>query len=156
MMNKNMLIDKVITLVKPIVMELNYDLYHLELVREGRDNYLRIYIDKENGEISLQDCEKVSRAVSDMLDVEDPIEEGYCLEVSSPGIERILHTDEHLKKHTGQNVVIKISGLLNGKKKYEGQLVNFNNEELNIKSDTEEEISIPREKISNISLKGQF
>ncbi len=155
-MNKNMLIDKVITLVKPIVMELNYDLYHLELVREGRDNYLRIYIDKENGEISLQDCEKVSRAVSDMLDVEDPIQEGYCLEVSSPGIERILHTDEHLKKHIGQNVMVKISGLLNGKKNYEGQLVNFNNDEINIKDDNEEELSIPREKISNVSLKGQF
>lgn len=155
-MNKNMLTDKVMNLIKPIVMELNYELYHLELVREGRDNYLRIYIDKETGEISLQDCEKVSRAVSTVLDVEDPIEEGYCLEVSSPGMERILHTDVHLKKYTGQDVLIKISGLLNGKKEYEGQLVNFNNEELNIKNDNEEEISIPREKISNVSLKGQF
>ncbi|EFG89611.1 hypothetical protein CLCAR_0776 [Clostridium carboxidivorans P7] len=155
MMNKKILIDELTNLVKPIVTELNYDLYYLELVREGKDNYLRIYIDKENEGISLQDCEKVSRAVSEMLDVKDPIKEGYYLEVSSPGIERILHTDEHLQKYTGNDVVVNISGLLNGKKKYEGQLVNFNNEELNIKVE-DEEISIPREKISTVNLKGEF
>ncbi|AKN29467.1 ribosome maturation protein RimP [Clostridium carboxidivorans P7] len=154
-MNKKILIDELTNLVKPIVTELNYDLYYLELVREGKDNYLRIYIDKENEGISLQDCEKVSRAVSEMLDVKDPIKEGYYLEVSSPGIERILHTDEHLQKYTGNDVVVNISGLLNGKKKYEGQLVNFNNEELNIKVE-DEEISIPREKISTVNLKGEF
>lgn len=154
-MNKKILIDELTNLVKPIVTELKYNLYYLELVREGKDNYLRIYIDKEDERISLQDCEKVSRAVSDMLDVKDPIKEGYYLEVSSPGIERILHTDEHLEKYTGNDVVINISGLLNGKKKYEGQLVNFNNEELNIKVE-DEEISIPREKISTVNLKGEF
>lgn len=154
-MNKKILIDELINLVKPIVTELSYDLYYLELVREGKDNYLRIYIDKENEAISLQDCEKVSRAVSDMLDVKDPIKEGYYLEVSSPGIERILHTDEHLQRYTGNDVVINISGLLNGKKKYEGQLVNFNSEELNIKVE-DEEVFIPREKISKVNLKGEF
>lgn len=154
-MNKKILIDELTNLIKPIVTELSYGLYYLELVREGKDNYLRIYIDKENEAISLQDCEKVSRAVSDMLDVKDPIKEGYYLEVSSPGIERILHTDEHLQKYTGNDVVVNISGLLNGKKKYEGQLVNFNNEEVNIKVE-DEEVSIPREKISRVNLKGEF
>ncbi|AKA69908.1 ribosome maturation factor RimP [Clostridium scatologenes] len=154
-MNKKVLIDELTNLVKPIVTELNYDLYYLELVREGKDNYLRIYIDKEDEAISLQDCEKVSRAVSDMLDVKDPIKDGYYLEVSSPGIERILHTDEHLQKYIGNDVVVNISGLLNGKKKYEGQLVNFNNEEVNIKVE-DEEVSIPREKISRVNLKGEF
>ncbi|NMM65690.1 ribosome maturation factor RimP [Clostridium sp. P21] len=155
-MNKSTLINRVEELIKPIVVELNYELYYLELVREGKDNYLRIYIDKENGTISLEDCEKVSRAVSDMLDVEDPIREGYYLEVSSPGIERILHTDEHLQKYIGNDVLAQISGLLNGKKKYEGTLVSFNNEELNIETKEKEEISIPREKILNVSLKGKF
>ncbi|AWI03998.1 ribosome maturation factor RimP [Clostridium drakei] len=154
-MNKKILIDELTNLIKPIVTELSYGLYYLELVREGKDNYLRIYIDKENEAISLQDCEKVSRAVSDMLDVKDPIKEGYYLEVSSPGIERILHTDEHLQKYTGNDVAVNISGLLNGKKKYEGQLVNFNNEEINIKVE-DEEVSIPREKISRVNLKGEF
>ncbi len=155
-MNKSVLIDKVTALVKPIVVELSYELYHLEFVKEGKDNYLRIYIDKEMGRISLEDCEKVSRAVSEVLDIEDPIQEGYYLEVSSPGLERTLHTDEHIQKYVGHNILVKISGLLNGKKKYEGELISCSNEELKIKCDTGEEISIDREKISNISLKGQF
>ncbi|HBC97665.1 MAG TPA: ribosome maturation factor RimP, partial [Clostridium sp.] len=66
--------------------------------------YLRIYIDKEQGNISLQDCEKVSRTVSDILDREDPIKVSYYLEVSSPGVERKLYTDEHLKRYIGRDV----------------------------------------------------
>ncbi|MCT8976820.1 ribosome maturation factor RimP [Clostridium sp. CX1] len=154
-MSKDALIDKLIDLVGPIVTELNYELYHLEFVREGNENYFRIYIDKENGGISLEDCEKVSRAVSDMLDVEDPISEGYYLEVSSPGIERILYTDKHLERYIGSNILVKLSGILNGKKKFEGQLLGFSSEELRIKSE-EEEISIPRHKVSRVSLKGEL
>lgn len=154
-MSKNALIDKLVTLVEPIVSELNYELYHLEFVKEGNDNYLRIYIDKENGGISLEDCEKVSRAVSDMLDAEDPIVEAYYLEVSSPGIDRILYTEEHLEKYTGSKVLVKMSGLLNGKKKFEGELISFNTEELKIKSE-EQEIVIPRSKVLSVNLKGEL
>lgn len=154
-MSKNALVDKLIDLVEPIATELSYELYHLEYVREGNDNYLRIYIDKENGGISLEDCEKVSRAVSDMLDAEDPINEGYYLEVSSPGIERTLYTDRHLEKYTGSNVLVKLSGILNGKKKFEGELLGFSSEELRIKNE-EEEISIPRNKVSKVNLKSEL
>jgi ribosome maturation factor RimP len=151
-MNKNALIDKLIELIRPIVEELNYELYHLEYVKEGQENYLRIYIEKEDGGISLEDCEKVSRAVSDMLDVEDPIAEAYYLEVSSPGMERVLHTDKHLERYIGSNVLVKISGLLNGKKKFEGELLGFNSQELKIKYQ-DEDLSIPRDKISSVSLR---
>jgi ribosome maturation factor RimP len=154
-MKKNILIDKLLFLIKPIVTEIGCELYHLEFVKEGKDNYLRIYIDKENSGISLDDCEKVSRAVSDIMDVEDPIEEAYYLEVSSPGIDRILYTDEHLKKHIGHNVLVRISGLLNGKKKFEGELLDFNSEELKIKCENTE-ISITRDKVLNVSLKGEL
>ncbi|MBC2578917.1 ribosome maturation factor RimP [Clostridium sp. DJ247] len=154
-MSKSSLIDKLVTLIKPIVIQLGYELYHLEFVREGRDNYLRIYIEKEEGGISLEDCEKVSRAVSDILDAEDPIEEGYYLEVSSPGIDRILHSDEHLERYTGQNVLVKVSGLLNGKKKFEGELLGFNSEELRVNNEGTE-VSIPRDKVLTVSLKGQL
>lgn len=154
-MNKSSLIDKLVALIKPIVIQLGYELYHLEFVREGRDNYLRIYIEKEEGGISLEDCEKVSRAVSDILDVEDPIEEGYYLEVSSPGIDRILHSDEHLERYTGQSVLVKVSGLLNGKKKFEGELLGFNSEELKVNHEGTE-VSIPRDKVLTVSLKGQL
>lgn len=154
-MNKNALIDRLIDLVKPIVDELNYELYHLEFVREGKDNYLRIYIDKENEGISLEDCEKISRAVSDMLDTEDPITDSYYLEVSSPGIYRRLYTDAHLEKHKGYNVLVKISGLLNGKKKYEGELLDFDSKELKIKCE-DVEVDIPRDKVADISLRGEL
>lgn len=154
-MSKNALIDKLVTLIKPIVSGLNYELYHLEFVKEGNENYLRIYIDKETGGISLEDCEKVSRAVSELLDVEDPIVEAYYLEVSSPGIDRILHTEEHLQKYTGSKVLVKISGLLDGKKKYEGELIAFNSEELKVISEGHE-VSIPRSKVSSVNLRGEL
>ncbi|WP_411682967.1 ribosome maturation factor RimP [Clostridium thailandense] len=150
-MNKNYLIDKLIELVKPITEQLNYELYHLEYVKEGQDNYLRIYIEKEDGRISLEDCEKVSRVVSDILDSEDPIPDSYYLEVSSPGIDRILYTDKHLERYIESSVLVKISGLLNGKKKFEGELLGFNSEELKIRCEGEE-LSIPRDKVSSVSL----
>ena len=155
MMSKNALIDKLVTLIKPTVSELNYELYNLEFVKEGNENYLRIYIDKENGGISLEDCEKVSRSVSELLDVEDPIVEAYYLEVSSPGIDRKLCTEEHFERYTGSKVLVKISGLLNGKKKYEGELIAFNSEELKIKSE-EQEVSIPRSKVLSVNLRGEL
>lgn len=155
MMSKNALIDKLVALVKPIVSGLNYELYHLEFVKEGNENYLRIYIDKETGGISLEDCEKVSRAVSEMLDVEDPIVEAYYLEVSSPGIDRTLYTEEHLQKYVGSKILVKLSGLLDGKKKYEGELIAFNSEELNINSEGHE-VSIPRSKVSSVNLRGEL
>ena len=155
MMSKNALIDKLVTLIEPIVSGLNYELYHLEFVKEGNENYLRIYIDKETGGISLEDCEKVSRAVSEMLDVKDPIVEAYYLEVSSPGIDRILCTDEHLQKYIGSKVLVKISGLLDGKKKYEGELIAFNPEELKVNSEGHE-VSIPRSKVSSVNLRGEL
>ena len=116
-MKNNMLIERLKGLIAPIVNEKGLELYHLEYVKENGENYLRIFIDNTSG-ISLQDCENVSRAVSDLLDTEDPIEDAYYLEVSSPGIDRALYTEEHLKRYTNSTVIIKLSSLLNGKKIY--------------------------------------
>ena len=77
------------TIIEPIVTSLEYDLWGVEFVSQGRNSMLRIYIDRENG-ISLEDCEAVSRQVSAVLDVEDPIADEYTLEVSSPGLDRPL------------------------------------------------------------------
>lgn len=90
-----------------------------------------------------------------MLDKEDPIKDPYYLEVSSPGVERKLYTEEHLKRYIGYSVQVNISGLLKGKKKYEGELLDFNSNELKIKCE-EEDIAIPRDKILNVNLKGDF
>lgn len=151
-MSNHILVKKVLKLIEPIVDNLNFELYHLEFKREGNNNYLRIFIDKEEGNISLEDCEAVSRAVSDILDREDPIKDPYYLEVSSPGIERTLYTHEHLKRYIGFNVIVNIQGLLKGKKKYQGKLLSFDESVLKVSCEGEE-IVIPKSKISTVNLK---
>ncbi|MEY8762119.1 MULTISPECIES: ribosome maturation factor RimP [Clostridium] len=154
-MSRNALVGKITKFVGPAINNLGYELYYLEFKKEGKNNYLRIYIDKEQGNISLQDCEKVSRTVSDILDREDPIKVSYYLEVSSPGVERKLYTDEHLKRYIGRDVVVNIRGILMGKKKYEGKLLGFDKNQLKIDC-IDGNTSIPREKISTVNLKGDF
>lgn len=149
-MKNDRLIEKLNALIEPIVEAKDYELYYLEFVKEAGENYLRIYIDNENG-ISLEDCEKVSRAVSEMLDIEDPISESYYLEVSSPGVNRILYKDKHLNNAIGKKVSIKLSSLFEGKKQYEGILIEFNSDSIKINSENEEVI-VPRVKILNMNL----
>lgn len=149
-MNKNILIDKLSKIISPIVESLNYEFYHLEYVKENGENYLRIYIDNENG-ISLEDCEKVSRSISDLLDEEDPITDSYYLEVSSPGINRFLYTDKHFQNSIGQLVLLKLVKAVNGKKAIKGELIDFNENEVVIKEGNEN-ITIDREKIKSINL----
>lgn len=96
-MNLAKLRDQVISELQTV----SYSLYDLEYVKEGKRNILRVYIDKEKGEISIDDCEVASRHLSDFLDKTDPIPEEYYLEVSSPGAERELRTDKDLEKHVG-------------------------------------------------------
>ena len=105
-MDKNALVEKIKKIVEPITSELSYELYYVEYVKENGDFYLRIYIDKEEGRVSLNDCEAVSRRVSEVLDAEDPIESAYYLEVSSPGLFRSLHTKKHFEKVLGKENVL--------------------------------------------------
>jgi len=150
-MRSDTLLQKLIKIAQPIVEKNNCELYHLEYVKEAGENFLRIYIDSSNG-ISLEDCEKTSRGISEILDVEDPITDSYYLEVSSPGIERILYEDNHLKKYIGQNVLVNLNSLYEGVKKLEGNLLGFSDVQIEIQYDGDN-ISIPREKISVVSLK---
>ncbi|MBX4259036.1 ribosome maturation factor RimP [Clostridium estertheticum] len=150
-MRNDTLLQKLRKIALPIVEKNNCELYHLEYVKESGENYLRIYIDSSSG-ISLEDCEKTSRGISEILDVEDPITDSYCLEVSSPGIERILYDDNHLKKYIGQNVLVNLKSLYEGTKKLEGNLVGFSDVQIEIQYDGNNTI-IPKENISIISLK---
>lgn len=95
-MKVDALLETIDQLVRPIAEELKYEIYHIEYVKENGEYYLRIYIDKDGG-ITLSDCEALSRRVSDVMDEKDPIKEAYFLEVSSPGLNRGLFTDDHLK-----------------------------------------------------------
>ena len=153
-MNNDALIEKIETLVKPIADELNYEVYHIEFVKENNEFYLRIYIDKEEG-ISITDCEALSRRVSDVLDVEDPIDKAYYLEVSSPGLNRRLFKDEHFKKFVGREVLVKLNGNIEGKKNIKGLLKEVNEENI-IVEDDEKTITIPKSKIKAANLEGEI
>lgn len=140
--------EKVEQLVKDPIEKLGYSLYDVEYVKEGPEYYLRIYIDKESG-IDLNDCEKVSNEINEILDKADYIKEQYYLEVSSPGIERKLRKDKHLEQNISKNVEIKLFKRdNNGKKEYTGKLKAFNQEEIII--ETDKEITIERKNIAQI------
>lgn len=140
--------EKVEQLVKDPIEKLGYSLYDVEYVKEGPEYYLRIYIDKESG-IDLNDCEKVSNEINEILDKADYIKEQYYLEVSSPGIERKLRKDKHLEQNISKNVEIKLFKKdNNGKKEYTGKLKAFNQEEIMI--ETDKEITIERKNIAQI------
>ena len=99
--------EKVETLVKDKIEKIGYELYDVLYVKEGSNKILRIVIDNENG-ISLYDCEKVNNDIKEIIDESNPIEEQYFLEISSPGIERLLRKDWQLKKFKGIEVNIKL------------------------------------------------
>lgn len=149
-MNNTNFIDNLNGLIEPIVNNLDYELYYLEFVNENNDNYLRIYIDSQKG-IGLDDCEKVSRAVSAMLDELDPIESNYYLEVSSPGLERQLYNDKHIEENIGKTILVKLNSLFNGARKFQGKIKSLDNENLTLEVNGED-FKIPRNKIKKINL----
>jgi ribosome maturation factor RimP len=153
-MKIDLLIKKLMETIEPIVTALNYELYHMEYVEEAGEYYLRIYIDSENG-ISFEDCEKVSRRISEALDENDPIEEAYYLEVSSPGIERGLYTDKHLERYMGSEVNVKLNELFAGKRSIKGKLIRFDAESITVEEEAAE-ISIPRAIIKSVNINFKF
>ncbi|WP_277584199.1 ribosome maturation factor RimP [Psychrobacillus antarcticus] len=120
---------KIEELVSPILQELNLDLVDVEYVKEGRDWFLRIYIDTPSGGIDIEQCAQVSEKLSEKLDVEDPISENYFLEVSSPGAERPLKKDADFANAIGKFVYIKTYEPVNGAKEFEGTLLSYSLEE---------------------------
>lgn len=153
-MDREYLINNLMNLFKPIVTELGYEFYYLEFVEEDGENYLRVYIDSKNG-IGLNDCEKVSRKISEVLDKEDPISCGYYLEVSSPGIFRTLFTDEHLNKYINSNISLDLNKLYQGKRKLEGKLIKFDLDNIIINYENVDFL-IPRNIIDKVILKGEL
>ena len=138
--------DKVEKLIKEKIETLGYELYDVEYSKEGKNYFLRIFIDSPKG-IDLNDCEKVNDGINELLDQADYIKEQYFLEVSSPGIERILRKDKHLEQNIGKEINIKLFKKdENGKKEYQGILKQYNEEEIEL----EEEITIERKNIAQI------
>ena len=140
--------EKVERLILKPINDLGYDLYDVEYAKEGKDFFLRIFIDSENG-INLEDCEKVNDAITDLLDEADYIKEQYFLEVSSPGIERVLRKDKHLKQNLNNDIQLNLFKPIEGKKQIQGILKDYNDEMLAIENQNQE-IKISRKDIALI------
>jgi ribosome maturation factor RimP len=110
------------TLLAPVVEDLGCELWACEYIVQGRYSTLRIYIDKSEG-ISIDDCERVSREVSILLDVQLPITGQYTLEVSSPGLDRPLFKDTHFQRYLGSRVAIKVRNPIEKRRKFLGELI---------------------------------
>ncbi len=111
-------------LVEPTVNQLGYRIWDVEYGKIGTELHLEITIDSDNG-IDIEDCEKVHRAIDPIIDEADPIEEFYHLDVSSPGIERSIRTEEHYEKCMGKTVSLKLFAAVDGKKSVIGTLSSF-------------------------------
>jgi len=116
-----MLRDQLIELLQPVVADLGYELWELEYASRRGANLLRLYIDTAAG-ITLDDCERVSRAVSTSLDEADPITQAYTLEVSSPGLDRPLRTLDHFARSKGERVKLETVQPVDGRKRFAGLL----------------------------------
>ena len=124
--------ERVEELIKDKIENIGYSLYDVEYAKEGPNYYLRIFIDNEKG-IDLNDCEKVNDAITDILDEENYIKEQYFLEISSPGIERVLRKDKHLEQNVGKQIKVKLFKKdEKGNKEYEGNLKEFNEQIITI------------------------
>ncbi len=123
-------------LLEPTVERLGYELTDLEIKLEGRDGVIRLFIDKADG-VGLEDCETVSRQISALLDVEDPVPGRYVLEVSSPGLDRKLTKVEHFQRFMGEDVRVKLRFPVEGRRNFRGALRAANKENIEVEVDGE-------------------
>jgi ribosome maturation factor RimP len=142
-------------LVLPLIAEHNFELVDVEYVKEAGNWYLRVYIDKEGG-ITVDDCEIVSRSLSDLLDGNDFIEDSYILEVSSPGLGRPLKKEKDFKRSLGKEVEIKLYKAVNRQKDFEGILKSYTEQTVTIEMDEEETMTFDRSDIALIRLSFDF
>lgn len=153
-------VDEVRVVVQPIVDEQNLELVDMEFLKEGKNWFLRIYIDKPGG-IDIEECALISEKVSEALDAldPDPIPQAYFLEVSSPGAERPLKTEADMQNAIGKYVHLSFYQAIDGEKFYEGTLKEVNDDSvvLTIKIKTRtKDIEIERKQIANARLAIQF
>ncbi|WP_129649279.1 ribosome maturation factor RimP [Peristeroidobacter agariperforans] len=145
-----MLRDQLGELLGPVVANLGYELWEIEYAPRAGGGLLRLYIDSPDG-ISLDDCEKVSRGVSAVLDEADPIPNEYTLEVSSPGLDRVLRTQAHFARFAGERVKVEMIALINGRKRFQGRLQKVGESEITLETDGGE-VSLPIEDIHRARL----
>lgn len=148
-MSKRSVVELVTDILQPFLDNNGFELYDIEFIKEDGDRYLRVYVDKEPA-IGLDDCEKVSKFLSDELDRQDPIKEKYYLEVSSPGAERILKKESDFEKYQGHKVEVQLMRPLDGLNRYTGKLVSKDDTELRLELRPKKFVTIPVELIDYV------
>ena len=146
--------QKTEALVSPIIKENNFELVDVEYVREAGNWYLRVYVDKEGG-ITVDDCEIVSRALSDKLDANDFIEDSYILEVSSPGLGRPLKKEKDFVRSIGKEVDIHLYKSIDRQKEFTGVLKSYSDTEIVLQIE-ESDVSFDRANVALIRLSFDF
>lgn len=143
------------TLLEPLISANGFELVDVEYVKEGQNWYLRAYIDKPGG-ITINDCELVSRALSDLLDAEDFIDDAYILEVSSPGLGRPLKKDKDLERSIGERVDVKLYRQVEGGKELTGILKGFDKDTITVETEEEQMLCLERSNIALVRLAFDF
>ncbi|MCB6992592.1 ribosome maturation factor RimP [bacterium 210820-DFI.6.37] len=157
-MAKKKITEIIEDLLAGFLTENGYELYSSEFVKEGRDWFLRVYVDKVPGEgeeeayISTDDCEKISRFLSERLDEEDPIPQNYYLEVSSPGMDRALLTEAHYTRFSGRPVEVKLYRPVDGRKQIDGILEGLKDGEVIITDEAGKRWQLPLDQIAKTKL----
>lgn len=126
----------VFDMAEKIAQPMGYEIIETEYKKEGNDYFLRVYIDKEEGYVGIDDCEKVSKLLSEALDKEDPVSDAYFLEVCSPGIDRKLKRDKDFLRFMGSDVDVKLFAPIDGVKEFTGVLENYDGEYVSVKTDS--------------------
>lgn len=146
-MNNKDILQEISSYLNPIMLENNLELFDVELVKEGANWYLRIYIDKDNG-VTIDDCELVSKKIENILDEKDPISFSYILEVSSPGIDRPLKKDSDYEKYKGKMIDVKLYSKKENTKELQGELVGLKEDIVTILDKNGKQIDINKSEIA--------
>lgn len=141
-------------MLTPVVEALGYECWGIEFISQGRHSVLRVYIDHEDG-VLIDDCEKVSRQLSAVMDVEDPISSEYTLEVSSPGVDRQLFTLEQFARYVGEQVKIKLRSPIEERRNYQGLLRSVEDQDVVVQVD-EYEYLLPIDLIEKANILPTF
>ena len=133
-MGKAPVTQSVIELIEPGLLAKGLELVDVEFKKEGKNWVLRVFIDKEGG-VTLEDCQKISGLVGDLIEVEEVIEPAYTMEVSSPGLNRVLKKEKDFIRFSGKKICVQCHAPLNGRKKFTGILKDFKNQSIRLEVD---------------------
>ncbi|MDY4608287.1 MAG: ribosome maturation factor RimP [Eubacterium sp.] len=150
-MAKQNTVSEVEKLCAPIADEQGVELWDVRFQKEGTDWYLRVFIDKDGG-VSIDDCVDFSRALSKVLDDNDPISQSYMLEVASPGVERELVRDSHFEKYIGSPIMMRTIRPIDNVRDFNGILTAYQDKQITVKLQDDSEITVSKKDTSYVKL----